>query len=99
MANKLKQKSKPKKNPSASRTSKALPQEKEEKISLQELARDERTWKIIGAISLLVSIFLFVSFVSYLFTWKQDQDKVFRGGFSIVFDNTVQVNNLLGKLG
>src|SRR5688572_21823207 len=99
MANKLKKKSKPKKTSSKSRSSKTLPTEKEESISLKELARDERTWKIIGAVSLLVSIFLFISFFSYLFTWKQDQDKVFRGGFSIVFDNAVQVNNLLGKLG
>jgi S-DNA-T family DNA segregation ATPase FtsK/SpoIIIE len=102
MANKLKKKSKPKKNPSKSRSSKgekAIPQEKEEKISLKELAGDERTWKIIGSISLLISIFLFISFISYLYTWKQDQDKVFRGGFSILLDNTVQVNNLLGKLG
>ena len=30
-----------------------LQQDKQESISLRELARDERTWKIIGAVSLL----------------------------------------------
>lgn len=59
----------------------ALPmkQEKEESIDWRSLARDERTWKISGAVSLLVSIFLFIAFISYFFTWKEDQDKVSRG--------------------
>ncbi len=76
----------------------ALKQEKEESIDLRSLARDERTWKIIGAVSLLVSLFLFIAFFSYFFTWKEDQDKVSQGT-SILFDNGVTVNNLLGRLG
>jgi S-DNA-T family DNA segregation ATPase FtsK/SpoIIIE len=77
---------------------KGFKQEKEQSIDWKALARDERTWKIIGAVSLLVSIFLFIAFISYFFTWSKDQDVVSRGS-SILFDNTVQVNNLLGKLG
>jgi len=77
---------------------KGFKQEKEEKIDWKALARDERTWKIIGAVSLLISIFLFIAFISYFFTWSKDYDVVSRGS-SILFDNTVQVNNLLGKLG
>jgi S-DNA-T family DNA segregation ATPase FtsK/SpoIIIE len=78
----------------------ALPmkQEKEESIDWRSLARDERTWKISGAVSLLVSIFLFIAFISYFFTWKEDQDKVSQGA-SVLFDNDVKVNNLLGRLG
>jgi S-DNA-T family DNA segregation ATPase FtsK/SpoIIIE len=72
--------------------------DKQEKINLKQLARDERTWKIIGAVSLLVSLFLFIAFFSYFFTWNKDQDVVTRGA-SILFDNSVRVNNLLGKLG
>ena len=71
--------------------------EKEEKIALKELARDERTWKITGAVFLLIAIFLCIAFISYFFTWKEDQDKVFRGG--LLFDNEVKVSNLLGRLG
>ena len=70
-----------------------LKQEKEASIDLRSLARDERTWKIIGAVSLLISIFLFIAFFSYFFTWKEDQDKVSQGA-SILFDNDVRVNNL-----
>jgi S-DNA-T family DNA segregation ATPase FtsK/SpoIIIE len=72
-------------------------QEKEEKINLKELARDERTWKITGAVFLMIAIFLFIAFISYFFTWKEDQDKVFRGG--LLFNNEVNVSNLLGRLG
>src|SRR6185295_647280 len=73
-------------------------QEKVETIDLKSLARDERTWKIVGAISLLIATFLFVAFLSYFFTWRNDQAAVSKGG-SILFDSTVRVNNLLGKLG
>ena len=74
-------------------------QEKEENIDWKKLARDERTWKITGAVSLLASIFLFIAFTSYFFTWKEDQDKVFRSGAGILVNNDVQVSNLLGRLG
>lgn len=75
----------------------AFKEEKEEKINLKELARDERTWKITGAVFLLLAIFLFIAFVSYFFTWKEDQAKVFRGG--LLLNNEIKVSNLLGRLG
>jgi S-DNA-T family DNA segregation ATPase FtsK/SpoIIIE len=76
-----------------------LKAEKEEKVNLKQLAKDERTWKITGTVFLLIAIFLFISFVSYFFTWKDDQSYVFRGGVSILFDSDVKVKNLLGRLG
>lgn len=78
---------------------KELKQEKEEKVNIRQLAKDERTWKITGAVFILISIFLFIAFISYFFTWKEDQDKVFRGGASILMDTDTQVSNLLGRLG
>ena len=53
-----------------------LKSEKEEKVTVKQLVKDERTHKIAGTVSLLVSLFLFIAFVSYLFTWKEDQDKL-----------------------
>ena len=49
----------------------------------------------------LVSIFLFIAFVSYLFTWKEDQSQVMNWGVSFLFDNNDEnkVSNLLGRLG
>jgi len=72
--------------------------EKEDKIDLKAIARDERTWKIVGAFSLLLSVFLFISFFSYLFTWKQDQ-AIAQQGFSALLDSGKKVSNLLGTFG
>lgn len=78
-----------------------LQNDKEEKVNLKKLAKDERTWKIVGTVSLLVSIFLFIAFVSYLFTWDDDQSQVQNRGISYLFDTDKdhQVANLLGRLG
>ena len=99
MATKVKKKTKnsPEKKPAKSDI-KAFKSEKEEKIDWKALARDERTWKIVGAIFLLIAIFLFISFVSYLFTWKEDQ-AVAQQGFSALLDNDKPVANLLGRFG
>lgn len=100
MATRLK-KNNPAKKPTRTKTGKAtgsFTPEKEEKIDWKELARDERTWKIIGTVSILVSVFLFISFISYLFTWEQDQD-VANKGISALLDNTLKADNLLGRLG
>lgn len=75
-----------------------LKADKHERVSWNDIINDERTWKIIGSLSLVIAIFLFIAFVSYFFTWKADQTNV-RIGSSILFDGTVHVKNLLGKLG
>ncbi|GAC1418913.1 MAG: DNA translocase FtsK [Flavisolibacter sp.] len=110
MANRLKKPSKPditdEKTIKGSRSSNEgkdtagkLKLDREERIDLGKLARDERTWKIIGTLSLLISIFLFIAFVSYLFTWQSDQSKVWGQGFSFLISSEVKVDNLLGRLG
>ncbi len=86
------------KNVSSKSTPKGWKPEKEERIDWKQLARDERTWKIIGALSLLVAVYLFISFLSYFFTWKEDQKWVEQGA-SVLFDGDAKVNNLLGRLG
>lgn len=93
MANGLKKKTVPPPNPAE------LKPEKEEQITIQEVAKDDRTKKIIGAVSLLICLFLFIAFTSYLFTWKDDQDKVQQLGAKIFSTTDVRVNNLLGVLG
>lgn len=99
MATKSKKKSKksPEKKPAKSDVT-PFRAEKEDKIDLKAIARDERTWKIVGAFSLLLSVFLFISFFSYLFTWKQDQ-AIAQQGFSALLDSGKKVSNLLGTFG
>jgi S-DNA-T family DNA segregation ATPase FtsK/SpoIIIE len=93
MANKLKSRKSQQPEPDK------LKPEKEEKVQVQQLVRDERTHKIAGTLCIAFGIFLFIAFVSYLFTWKEDQDKVFRSGAGFLFSNDVKVANLLGRLG
>ncbi len=91
------QRSKSKKNHSSGPSS--LKTEKEAKLTVSQVIRDERTHKITGAAFLLISIFLFISFTSYLFTWREDQDKVFRGISILAPSRDIKVANLLGNLG
>lgn len=91
-ANRTKEK-KGKKNPDQ------LAQEKEEQVSVKELVKDERTHKITGIIFLIISVVLFLSFTSYLFTWKEDQDKVLRYSSGFLFEENMKVENLLGRFG
>lgn len=94
MANRLKKKTV--KPPSADK----LNPDKEAEVTVQEVIKDERTTKITGAVCLLFSAFLFIAFVSYFFTWKTDQDKVFQFGIKVFFpSNNVHADNLLGVLG
>lgn len=93
MANRLKKKTPAAPNPEE------LTNDKEVEVTVTEVVKDERTTKILGATSLLFTIFLFVAFTSYLFTWQEDQDKVHQFGIKIFAVNDVHVTNLLGVLG
>jgi DNA segregation ATPase FtsK/SpoIIIE, S-DNA-T family len=75
-----------------------LKPEKEQQLPLKELVKDERTHKILGAGLILLSFFLLVAFISYLFTWKADQANVLNKGLSPLF-SSVKTTNLLGNLG
>lgn len=76
-----------------------LKPEKEEQVTVKQLVKDERTHKIAGTLSLLASLFLFIAFTSYLFTWSEDQDKVFRGASILWPSAGVKTTNLLGNIG
>jgi S-DNA-T family DNA segregation ATPase FtsK/SpoIIIE len=94
MANRIKKKSPPPPNPAK------LSPDKLEEVTVKDIVKDERTYKIAGTISLLVALFLFVALTSYAFTWQDDQSQIFRfGGIKIFGADDVHVNNLLGVLG
>jgi len=95
MANRLKADKAEKKKPAKSDNFKP---EKEAQVTVKQLVKDERTHKIAGAFSILISLFLFIAFASYLFTWKEDYDKVDKGA-AILLPGEVKTTNLLGNLG
>ncbi|UEG50192.1 DNA translocase FtsK 4TM domain-containing protein [Ferruginibacter lapsinanis] len=76
-----------------------LKAETEEKVEVKKLLQDERTHKITGAVFLMMAALLFIGFTSYLFTWEEDQDKVFQHGYKLLLGTDAKVNNLLGTLG
>src|SRR5258706_7389086 len=73
--------------------------EKVEKVVVKELWRDERTHKIAGSFFLLIAFLLFVAFTSYLFTWQEDQSKVFKGAKILLPGHEESVDNMLGAAG
>ena len=93
MANTLKSKKEPKVS------EEVLNPDKEAPVNVTEVVKDERTSKIAGLIILLLTIFLFVAFTSYLFTWQEDQDKVQLWRTNLFSTSDVKVNNLLGFIG
>ena len=76
-----------------------LKPEKEEQVKVKQLVKDERTHKIAGTIFLLLGVFLFIAFASYLFTWKQDQDKITDGAAVLLPSANIKTDNLLGNFG
>ena len=74
--------------------------EKKEKEARPKRHLDARFVKIVGLLLLLFSLYLFVAFFSYLFTWDEDQSVVSGANFNIIFDAANhKVENWLGILG
>jgi len=76
-----------------------LKEEKIEEVQVKKLLKDERTHQIAGSILLLFSLLLFIAFTSYLFTWDEDQDKVFNEGYRLLLGTDTKVSNLMGTFG
>ena len=98
--NKFKEKDTPSK--SKKKTSAPKKEKKNSKLMLkvQSFFNDDRTQKSLGLLFILTSLYLFICFTSYLFTWKSDYSIIDGKSFSFVFSGEeVTVKNWLGKLG
>lgn len=62
-------------------------------------SKDERIPKLVGVILLLLAVYLFVAFSSYLFTWGIDASEVNERDFLELFTGDFEAANLLGRLG
>ncbi|CAH0999389.1 DNA translocase SpoIIIE [Neolewinella maritima] len=60
---------------------------------------DERIPKLFGLLLLFIAVYLTIAFVSYLFTWKIDQDRVLRFSWKLLSEDAATVDNWLGRLG
>lgn len=72
--------------------------ESESQVDIVGILKDERTWKIVGITFIILSLFLFISFASYLFTWREDQ-AIAQQGLSALLDTEKPALNWLGRLG
>ncbi|MFZ4543966.1 MAG: DNA translocase FtsK 4TM domain-containing protein [Saprospiraceae bacterium] len=68
-------------------------------ISLGIYLNDERVPKLFGALLLFLSVYLSIAFISYLFTWEEDQDSVLRFSWDLLFMGEMEMANWLGRLG
>ncbi|GAA5220957.1 FtsK/SpoIIIE family DNA translocase [Membranihabitans marinus] len=60
---------------------------------------DQRGRAILALFVAMLSVFLLIALTSYLYTWKQDQDKVLKFSWNLLFAKEVKVDNWLGRLG
>ncbi len=63
-----------------------------------KIVYDERFKFIVGLVMLLFSVYTFIAFVSFLFTWQIDQSK-FDLNFAEYYFSDIQVENWAGKTG
>ncbi len=63
------------------------------------LIRDQRIPKLAGITLVLLGVFVLVACISYIFTWKEDQDKILNHPFSALGEGDLILTNWLGRLG
>ncbi|MGH1336144.1 MAG: DNA translocase FtsK 4TM domain-containing protein [Aureispira sp.] len=68
---------------------------KSKQVALKGGVKDERFPKLMGLLCLFFTLYLFIAFSSYLFTWKEDMDKANWG----VLLSPHDMENWLGRLG
>jgi DNA segregation ATPase FtsK/SpoIIIE, S-DNA-T family len=68
------------------------------KANVKMIISDNRTYRIIGAVVIVISLLLLMSFISHAFTWKEDQDKIAKKASAFLVENAVS-KNWLGRLG
>lgn len=78
---------------------KKKPKSSRSKSTRKNIFKDERLYKILGVLCFFLAIYLTIAFVSYLFTWKDDQDVVLKLSGDLLFDGSISVQNWLGRLG
>ncbi|MEZ5054810.1 MAG: DNA translocase FtsK [Chitinophagales bacterium] len=78
---------------------KQLAEEPVEENFSQPFVDEHNIKKGIGLALLFISLFLFIAFVSYLFTWKEDQDKILNFSWKIIFSKEAIVLNKMGRMG
>ncbi|MBN2683203.1 MAG: DNA translocase FtsK 4TM domain-containing protein [Bacteroidales bacterium] len=67
--------------------------------NVRKFLNDDRFKFIFGLFLLFFSLFLLLAFISFLFTWQNDQSKLDIARLNFIFDGSIHVDNWAGKLG
>ena len=68
--------------------------------STKEKKDNTLVYKVVGGLTLLFSVFVFLASISYLFTWRSDQSILNSGISDFIFDfRNLVPHNFMGKLG
>ena len=69
-------------------------------LYFKRFIKSKKFKRIVGLTFMLSSIYMLIAFTSFIFTWKNDQDKVVGSTFfELLFNTEVKVENWLGKIG
>ncbi len=81
---------------------KKVQKEKTEKVTVSGIItviRSDKFQKVLGLFLLLFAFFLLIAFISYLFSWKEDEDIFFNPIRRVLTDITLTSENWMGKMG
>ncbi|MEO1712562.1 MAG: DNA translocase FtsK [Bacteroidota bacterium] len=77
----------------------ASKKQKKGQLALNMGIQDERVTKLMGLFCLFIAFYLLIAFLSYLFTWQIDQDKVLRFSWFQLMRGDLEMANWMGRLG
>ncbi|MEN0004498.1 MAG: DNA translocase FtsK [Bacteroidota bacterium] len=77
----------------------AKKRKKKGQLNLRLGINDERVPKLFGILCLFLAFYLSIAFLSYLFTWQTDQDRVLRFSWGLLLQSDLEMANWLGRLG
>ena len=66
--------------------------------SLIDFYSNSKTQRVLGLCIMLIGVYVFIAFTSFIFTWENDQDKVL-GPWNELFNAETKIENWLGKFG
>jgi len=67
--------------------------------SIIRMLSNEKFRTITGLLLILSSFYLLIAFISFVFTWKNDQDLLFGSWAELLVNPDIEVANWLGKIG
>jgi len=66
---------------------------------LKSMFLNRKIHQLVGFALLIAAAYMLIAFISFIFTWQVDQDKLSGSFTDLIIDPNIVVENWLGKLG